>query len=137
FFAAACRTAPAGAAQSVPARPIPSHLAAPSARVEAAIRDSVARVLARGLADSAFPGAIAVVGTHDHVIAQHAVGHLDWAPSPVPDAYTLWDLASLTKVIGLTSGIMQLDAQGRIDIDAPVQRYLPNWTGPHKAEVTI
>jgi len=93
--------------------------------------------MARGLADSAYPGAIAVVGTRTRVIAQHAVGHLDWAPSPVPDEHTLWDLASLTKVIGLTSGIMQLDAQGRIDMDAPVQRYLPNWTGPHKNEVTI
>jgi serine-type D-Ala-D-Ala carboxypeptidase len=55
----------------------------------------------------------------------------------VPDDHTLWDLASLTKVIGLTSGIMILHSQGKIDLEAPVQRYLPAWTGPNKERVTI
>jgi CubicO group peptidase (beta-lactamase class C family) len=104
----------------------------------AAIVDSVHRVLDRGLANAAFPGAIAVVGRRDAVLARYAVGHLDWAAgSPAPDEHTLWDLASLTKVVGLTSGLMQLVTQGRIDLDAPVQRYLPAWTGPHKGEVRI
>ena len=108
-----------------------------SARAEAAIRDSIQHVLDRAERDSAFPGAIAVVGDRTHVIARYAVGHLDWAPSPAPDDRTLWDLASLTKVIGLTSGIMQLVAQGRISLDAPVQRYLPAWVGQNKDRVTI
>jgi CubicO group peptidase (beta-lactamase class C family) len=118
----------------------PTHTAgagAVPARAEAAIRDSVQHVLDRAARDSAFPGAIAVVGDRSHVIARYAVGHLDWAPSPVPDDRTLWDLASLTKVIGLTSGIMQLVAQGKVSIDAPVQRYLPSWTGPNKDKVTV
>jgi len=102
-----------------------------------AIRDSVKRVMDRALADSAFPGAIAVVGTRTRVIAQYAVGHLDWAPSPAPDEHTLWDLASLSKVVGMTSGMMQLVAQHKVDLDAPVQRYFPDWTGPHKELVTI
>jgi len=101
------------------------------------IRDSVQRVLDRALADSAFPGAIAVVGTRSRIIAQYAVGHLDWAPSPVPDEHTLWDLASLSKVVGLTSGMMQLVSEHKVDLDAPVQRYFPNWTGPNKERVTI
>jgi CubicO group peptidase (beta-lactamase class C family) len=102
-----------------------------------AIRDSVQAVLDRALADSAFPGAIAVVGTRSRVIAQYAVGHLDWAPSPVPDEHTLWDLASLSKVVGMTSGMMQLVSEHKVDLDAPVQRYFPNWTGPNKERVTI
>jgi CubicO group peptidase (beta-lactamase class C family) len=101
------------------------------------IRDSVRRVLDRALADSAFPGAIAVVGTRSRVIAQYAVGRLDWAPSPAPDEHTLWDLASLSKVVGLTSGVMQLVAQHKIELDAPLQRYLPDWTGPNRERVTI
>ncbi|MFI5229608.1 MAG: serine hydrolase domain-containing protein [Gemmatimonadales bacterium] len=108
-----------------------------SAHAVAAIRDSVRDVMNRARADSAFPGAIAVVGTSSSVLDEYAVGHLDWAPSPVPDDHTLWDLASLTKVIGLTSGIMILHSQGRIDLDAPVQRYLPSWTGPSKQLVTV
>jgi len=103
----------------------------------AAINDSVRKVLDRAVADSAFPGAVAVVGTHGRVIAEYGAGHLDWAPSPRPDDRTLWDLASLSKVVGLTSGMMQLVGQGKIDLNAPVQRYLPDWTGPHKSLVTI
>jgi CubicO group peptidase (beta-lactamase class C family) len=103
-----------------------------------AIRDSVKQVMDRALRDSAFPGAIAVVGRKSGIIAQYAVGHLDWAPgSPVPDEHTMWDMASLTKVVGMTSGLMQLVAAGKIDLDAPVQRYLPQWTGPNKDRVLV
>ncbi|MEO7086311.1 MAG: serine hydrolase domain-containing protein [Gemmatimonadaceae bacterium] len=115
-------------AMTPPARP---------ARADAAIRDSVRAVLDRALSEGAFPGAIAVVGTKTGVITEYAVGHLDWAPSPVPDDHTLWDLASLSKVVGLTSGMMQLVSQGKVSLDAPVQTYLPNWTGPNKEKVTI
>ena len=101
------------------------------------IVDSVRQIMDHAARDRAFPGAIAVVGTRSRVITTYAVGHLDWAPSPAPDAHTLWDLASLSKVIGLTSGMMQLVDDGRISLDAPVQRYLPTWTGPHKDRVTI
>ena len=108
---------------------------APEAR--AAIRDTVMRVLDRALADSTFPGAIAVVGNHDGIIAQYAVGRIDWpSSSPAPDEHTLWDLASLTKVIGLTSAMIQLVESGRVDLDAPLQRYLPTWTGKNKDRVT-
>jgi CubicO group peptidase (beta-lactamase class C family) len=98
------------------------------------LRDTVSLLLDRGVRDSAFPGAITVVGTREGVILEQATGRLDWSPSPAPDDHTLWDLASLTKVIALT---MQLVEAGRIDLDAPVQRYLPEWTGPHKELVTV
>lgn len=99
--------------------------------------DTLKTVLDEARADSAFPGAFAVVGNRFGVLAQYGVGHLDWAPSPVPDEHTLWDLASLTKVIGLTTAVMQLVERDRIDLDAPLQRYLPAWTGPNKNLVTV
>lgn len=102
-----------------------------------ALDETVARVLRAALADSAFPGAIAIVGTHSGILSEVAVGQLDWSVSPATDAATVWDLASLTKVIALTTAIMQLAADGRIDIDAPVQRYLPEWTGANKELVTV
>ena len=46
-------------------------------------------------------------------------------------------MASLTKVIGTTSAVIQLYAAHRIDLDAPVQRYLPEFTGTHKELVTV
>jgi len=101
------------------------------------LRDSMRAVLERGLADKAYPGAVAMVGDKYKVIATVAVGHQDWAPSPKIDAYTMWDLASLTKVIGTTTALMQLWAQHRVDLDAPVERYLPQFVGEHKELVTV
>jgi len=103
----------------------------------AALQADVQRVLDKGRADKAYPGAFAVVGNHAGVLAEYGAGTLDWAPSPAPDEHTMWDLASLTKVIGLTTAVMQLVEQHRIDLDAPLQRYLPAWVGPNKEKVTV
>lgn len=103
-----------------------------------AVQDSVIAVLTRGLRDTAFPGAFAIVGTRSGIVATGAVGTLDRAPGfPAPDESTVWDLASLTKVVALTSSVMQLTASGKIDLTAPVQRYLPEWTGPWKDQVKV
>jgi serine-type D-Ala-D-Ala carboxypeptidase len=107
------------------------------ATLRATLNADVRRVLDKGRADGAYPGAFAVVGTHAGVLAEYGAGTLDWAPSPVPDQHTMWDLASLSKVIGLTTAMMELVEQGRVDLDAPLQRYLPAWTGPNKEKVTV
>src|SRR4051812_10846780 len=127
---AACTHSAGAVAQSTGAAP-------PKLPRDSMVRESVRRVLDRALADSSFPGAIAIVGSRAGIIATYAVGHLDWAPSPTPDEHTLWDLASLSKVVGLTSAMMQLVEQRRVDLDAPLQRYLPDWTGPNKERVTV
>jgi CubicO group peptidase (beta-lactamase class C family) len=94
-------------------------------------------MLDRARADSAFPGAFAVIGTGDSVLVEYGAGTLDWSTSPRPDANTLWDMASLTKVVGMTSAMMQLTETGKVDLDAPVQRYLPEFRGPNKELVTV
>ena len=121
---AACATARQGPVR--PATPLPS-----------AIADSVRAVLLRGLADSAYPGAYAVVGSHKEIYASMGVGHVDWATSPVPDENTMWDMASLSKVIGTTTAAMQLWEQGRLNLEAPVQKYIPEFTGKNKELVTV
>jgi CubicO group peptidase (beta-lactamase class C family) len=127
-FAVGCSHAPARA---------PAQVSPAATARSTVLDDTVAKVLDRALADSAFPGAIAVVGNHDGILVERAVGHIDWSPSPAPDDHTLWDIASLTKVTGMTTAMMQLVEQGKIDLDAPVQRYIPDWTGPKKERVTV
>lgn len=105
--------------------------------MHATLTDSMRVLLERAAHDSAFPGAYAVVGTHDRTLASVGVGCLDWTPSPPPDERTIWDLASLTKVAGTTSALIQLVADGRVVLDAPVQRYLAEWTGGGKERVTV
>lgn len=119
--------------------PKPTEVAAPSVAspLARAIRDTAFRVLTRALDDSAFPGAIAVIGNRSGELAEVAVGRLTWGEPAVVDRHSLWDLASLTKVMGTTISIMRLVDAGKIDVDAPVQRYLPDWQGPGKEAVTV
>lgn len=98
--------------------------------------DSVARYL-RSQVDSAFPSAVVAVGRHGRLALLAAFGHygaLD--PRPVTPE-TIYDLASLTKVIGLTTVCMLLVDEGKLDVDAPVQRYIPEFRGPGKEKVSI
>lgn len=136
---AALTTAALAAGCIGPLRRAPFPMDRPAARQLAGRRlaDSLTAILRAGVRDSAFPGAIAVVGTRFGVAASASAGRLDWARSPRPSASTLWDLASLTKVVGLTTAMMLLVEEGRVDLDAPVQRYLPEWRGPGKERVTV
>ena len=87
--------------------------------------------------DSAFPGAVVAVGRRDSVLLLAAVGHYGIDdPRPVTPE-TVYDMASLTKVIGLTTACMMLVSEQKLDLDAPVQRYVPAFRGPGKERVTI
>jgi CubicO group peptidase (beta-lactamase class C family) len=135
-YTAACATAGAPAVEPR-AQILPAASTRAGDAVTKALRDSLRAILTRAERDSAFPGAYAVVGTHSGILAEDSVGHLDWGPSAVPDEHSLWDLASLTKVVGMTTALMQLYEQGKVSLDAPLQRYIPEWQGPHKELVTI
>jgi CubicO group peptidase (beta-lactamase class C family) len=71
------------------------------------------------------------------VLAKVGAGRLDWAKSARPDEKSVWDLASLTKVLATTTALAQLVESGRVSLDAPVQRYLPAWTGGGREAVTV
>jgi CubicO group peptidase (beta-lactamase class C family) len=101
------------------------------------VSDSIHRVLVASVADRAFPGAYAIVGDSRGIIAEGGAGHLDWKKSPKPSRETLWDLASLTKIIATTTSLAQLIERGAVALDAPVQRYVPDWVGPGKELVTV
>ena len=127
--------APAPTAES-PTTP-PHHDAGLDPALSRAVEDTLRRVMERALADSAFPGGIAVAGRSGGILATVAVGTTDWNGGTAVDANTVWDMASLTKVMGMTSAIMQLVERGQVELDAPAQRYLPEWTGRGKDRVTI
>jgi CubicO group peptidase (beta-lactamase class C family)/beta-glucosidase-like glycosyl hydrolase len=88
-------------------------------------------LLERAIADKAFPGATLAIGYRGKV-AIHAFGHLSYdAKSPVTAANTMYDIASLTKVVATTTIVAKLaegDFPVPIDLDAKVERYLPEWT---------
>jgi CubicO group peptidase (beta-lactamase class C family) len=82
---------------------------------------------------------VVVIGRRDSVLYAEGFGGLTWernSPAPSP-ARTLWDLASLTKVVATSSATMVLVDQGRVALDAPVARYLPRFTGENRERVTV
>ncbi|HEV8509733.1 MAG TPA: serine hydrolase domain-containing protein [Gemmatimonadales bacterium] len=91
----------------------------------------------RSQVDSAFPGAVIAVGHRDSVVLLAGVGHFGVHDRRPVTPETVYDLASLTKVIGLTTAAMMLVDAGKLDLDAPVQRYVPAFQGAGKARVTI
>lgn len=127
----------AGGAEAGPAAATAGPRARVASRTAQAVYDSVRRVLDAGVASGAFPGAWAAVGTPDGVVAVYGAGQLDSADATRPDANTVWDLASLTKVIGTTSAVARLVADGAVALDTPVVRYLPQWTARGAERVTV
>jgi beta-N-acetylhexosaminidase len=88
------------------------------------------RVIEKSIADKAFPGATLAVGYHGKV-AIHAFGKLSYdAQAPAVVEQTKYDIASLTKVVATTTLVAKLvegDFPVALDLDAKVERYLPEW----------
>ncbi len=85
----------------------------------------------------AFPGAVVAVGRHGRLALLAAVGHYGATDSRPVTIGTVYDLASLTKVVGLTTAVLLLVDEDRLGLDDPVQRYVPRFQGPGKDGVTI
>ena len=101
----------------------------------AEVDDLVEQGVRRGL----YPGAVVVIGRSDSLLYARGYGHFTWqsgSPVPTPDS-TYWDIASITKVMGTTSAIMRLVDTGRLDLDAPVRRYLPRFSGGARDQITV
>jgi CubicO group peptidase (beta-lactamase class C family) len=93
--------------------------------------------LAAQVDSGAFPGAVAVVGHRGTIVFRAAVGRYgEDDPRPVADS-TVYDLASLTKVVGLTTATLLLVADGAVALDEPVQRRVPEFAGDGIARVTV
>jgi CubicO group peptidase (beta-lactamase class C family) len=95
--------------------------------------------IAQGVTAGIYPGAVVIVGRGNTILHTRAFGRLSWAsgaPSPDPDS-TLYDLASLTKVVATTSAALILVDRGRLDLNAPVSRYLPRFNRPSQRAITV
>jgi CubicO group peptidase (beta-lactamase class C family) len=96
----------------------------------------VTRFLDSAVAAGVTPGAVlgvSVGGRHHYF----GTGRLGLNDPTRPDSATLYDLASLTKVIGLTTITMLAVQEGRLALDTPVVRYVPAFAGPGKPAVTL
>jgi len=83
------------------------------------------------------PGAVLIVGHDNQIVYRKAYGLKAWLPDREPMALdTIFDAASLTKVISTTPSVMRLFEQGKLRLDDPVIKYLPEFQGG-KSDITI
>jgi CubicO group peptidase (beta-lactamase class C family) len=92
-----------------------------------------------GIRRGVYPAAALIVGNSHAILHARGFGHFTWSERsavPTPDS-TLWDIASLTKVVATTASVALLVDQGKLALDAPVERYLPRFTGGDRPRVTV
>lgn len=96
-------------------------------------------VVERGITAGGYPGASVVVGRRGAAVWEKGFGRLSWehGSSPVVADKTIYDLASLTKVVGTTTAVMILYDEGRIHLDDPVSKFVPGFSGGDKDRVTV
>ncbi|MEX2110524.1 MAG: serine hydrolase [Gemmatimonadaceae bacterium] len=101
--------------------------------------EAIERVVARGIKAGGYPGAAVVVGRNGAAVMERGFGKLSWlSTSPAVDAQqTIYDVASLTKVVGTTAAIMILFDEKKIDLDERLVTYIPTFNGGEKDRVTI
>ncbi len=115
-------------------------MAAPSSvGMSAAGLDRVDSIARAGVTDSVASAIAVAIGRHGRLVRLEGFGTLAYGSHLRAGPRTLFDLASLTKVVGTTTAVMMLVHQGRLHLDDKVVRYLPWWSrgDPRKNEVTV
>ncbi|HSB43112.1 MAG TPA: exo-beta-N-acetylmuramidase NamZ domain-containing protein [Methylomirabilota bacterium] len=110
--------------------PIRAQPAAWQHAVDEAVRDAVAA--------SEVPGAVLIVGQRDQILHRKVLGWRATVPKPeLMTADTIFDIASLTKVIATTPSVLRLWEMGKVDLNAPLGRYLKEFDTPAFQDVTV
>jgi beta-glucosidase-like glycosyl hydrolase/CubicO group peptidase (beta-lactamase class C family) len=124
----------AGFGMELPANPM--TVQSMDARSEAQLQPAF-DVIEKAISEKAFPGATLAVG-YKGKVAVHSFGKLSYdAKSAATNPNTMYDIASLTKVVATTTLVAKLaegDFAVPMDLDAKAERYLPEWTGGPNAE---
>ncbi len=128
---------------SSPPAPIVTSLTNASARpqdvfMSGDLNRTLDSIMTAGISGGAAPGGSLAVGRYGKVVHMKGYGRLDTAQtSSAVDENTIYDLASLTKVIATTTASMILEEQGLLDLDKTVASYLPGFNAPDKATITV
>src|SRR5579863_5580428 len=95
-------------------------------------------IVQEAIRDGQIPGAVVLVGHDGQVIYRKAFGERSLEPRrEAMTVDTIFDLASLTKVVATTTAVMQLVQKGQIRVNEPVAKYIPEFAENGKEEITI
>jgi uncharacterized protein YbbC (DUF1343 family)/CubicO group peptidase (beta-lactamase class C family) len=120
------------AAQTLPVA-IPASVGMSAAQL-AHIDEAVAAEIAR----KQLPGAVVLVGRQGKVVWRHAYGNRALEPQIEPMTVdTVFDVASLTKVVSTATSVMILIERGTVQLPDPIARYIPEFAQAGKANITV
>jgi uncharacterized protein YbbC (DUF1343 family)/CubicO group peptidase (beta-lactamase class C family) len=123
-------------AHTVSAQPLAS--ATPAAPLDAERLAQIGPVVEEAIAAHKLPGAVILAGRGDRVEYRQAFGSRALVPSVEPMTLdTIFDVASLTKVVATTTAVMQLVETGRIRLADKVSAYVPGFERYGKDRITI
>ncbi|NNG27863.1 MAG: serine hydrolase [Ignavibacteriaceae bacterium] len=95
-------------------------------------------VIVRAIEDSTFPGAVVLVSKDDEIIYEKGFGHFTYdGSSSKVNTNTIYDLASLTKVIATTTAAMICIDRNLFKLDDPVYKYIPKFSENGKENILI
>ena len=98
----------------------------------------VSAAVNQAIAANKLPGAVVLIGHGGKTVFEQAFGNRAVEPTVEPMTVdTIFDMASLTKCLATATAVMQLYEQGRIGLDEPVVKYLPDFAANGKEKVTI
>ncbi|MEX1136680.1 MAG: serine hydrolase domain-containing protein [Balneolales bacterium] len=105
----------------------------------------VGRIVSESIGNELIPGAVVLIASGDEILHHEAYGHAKLMDAQEgrldgPEKMTtghLFDLASLTKVLATTYGIMILEDQRKISVDDPISLYIPDFATKEKESITI
>ncbi|MDP2330717.1 MAG: DUF1343 domain-containing protein [Reyranella sp.] len=117
----------------------PAAAAPPSAKMTPAEgKAAIGAIVREEIAAGKLPGAVIVVGVGDKVVLREAYGERAVLPNRSPATVdTIYDAASLTKVMATAVAIQQLVERGLIDLDKPAAAYWPAFAANGKADITV
>ena len=98
----------------------------------------IADIARREIANGRIPGAVVLIGHGREILYREAFGLRMSRPAPVPMTVdTIFDLASLTKVVATTTAVMQLVERGLLDLDESAATYWPAFAAGGKGAITV
>lgn len=100
--------------------------------------DNIDGIAQEGIREHRWPGVVVLIGHDGHVIFRRAYGMRSLEPTrETMTADTIFDMASLTKIFATSTSVMQLYEEGKINLEDPVAKYLPEFAANGKGDITI
>jgi uncharacterized protein YbbC (DUF1343 family)/CubicO group peptidase (beta-lactamase class C family) len=115
-----------------------AHAADPSSHLHKEQLAPISAIVKKEIRKGNIPGAVVIIGTREKILYRGAFGNRSLKPHRLPmKVETIFDLASLTKVVATTTAVMKLSENGTLNVDDPVFKYWPAFKSNEKENITV